>query len=188
MAWEKPAKGTMRSKDPTLYGRGPPNTQASIKRMLQDTSVEVGELFERYAANQGKKKKIVKMYDIEDIQNELMELSDSDETDMDDKAQDQIDKFKIKKKVRYYFKTHFVAPDSELDYFKYGRVLGKGAYGKVNVCMQKLSSKLCAVKSINLNKVTAESAIKRIANEKDILEKIRHPNIVKLYETIRDAR
>ena len=54
--------------------------------------------------------------------------------------------------------------------------------------MQKLSSKLCAVKSINLKKVKAESAIKRIANEKEILETIRHPNIVKLYETIRDER
>ena len=70
--------------------------------------------------------------------------------------------------------------------FKIGRVLGKGAYGKVNIAMQKLSTKLCAVKSINISKVSNENAIRRITTEKEILKDLRHPNIVKLYECIQD--
>ena len=54
--------------------------------------------------------------------------------------------------------------------------------------MQKLSSKLCAVKSINLEKVKVEDAKKKIESEKNILMKLRHPNIVQLYEHIRDFK
>ena len=103
-------------------------------------------------------------------------------------AEDQIDVFNIKRKIKQSLKKHFVPPETTIDMFKYGRVLGKGAYGKVNVCVQKLSSKLCAVKSINLEKVKVEDAKKKIESEKNILMKLRHPNIVQLYEHIRDFK
>lgn len=76
-------------------------------------------------------------------------------------------------------------------------MLGKGAYGKVNLCRQKLSNKLCAVKSININKVGGDNpfktgeddtAVQRITTEKEILKELRHPNIVKLYEAIHDYK
>lgn len=49
-----------------------------------------------------------------------------------------------------HFKKHFCEPPTELKMYKIGRVLGKGAYGKVNIAMQRLTGKICAVKSINL--------------------------------------
>jgi serine/threonine protein kinase len=33
--------------------------------------------------------------------------------------------------------------------YKIGRVLGRGAFGKINLAFHKLTKKLCAVKSIN---------------------------------------
>jgi serine/threonine protein kinase len=43
-------------------------------------------------------------------------------------------------------------PKATLDYYKIGRVIGKGGFGKVNLALHKLTKKLCAVKSINMNK------------------------------------
>ena len=40
-------------------------------------------------------------------------------------------------------------PQTELEFYSIGRVLGKGGYGKVNLAKQKLTRKICAVKSIN---------------------------------------
>lgn len=71
-----------------------------------------------------------------------------------------------------------------LDFYKIGKILGKGAYGKVNIALQKLTKKICAVKSINMNKEMTANAVKKITTEKEILTDLRHPSIVKLYETI----
>ena len=71
MIWEKPAKGTLRAQDPNLYAREPPK---SIKRLLMEADLEQsGISFEL----DHKKNKVVKMYDIADIKNELEDLSES---------------------------------------------------------------------------------------------------------------
>jgi len=41
-----------------------------------------------------------------------------------------------------------VCPQTELDFYMVGKVLGKGAFGKVNLCIHKLTGKLVAIKSI----------------------------------------
>lgn len=39
--------------------------------------------------------------------------------------------------------------ETTVEYYRIGKVLGKGAFGKVNLAMHKLSKKFVAVKSIN---------------------------------------
>lgn len=39
--------------------------------------------------------------------------------------------------------------DTTIEYYRIGKVLGKGAFGKVNLAMHKLSKKFVAIKSIN---------------------------------------
>ena len=104
---------------------------------------------------------------------------------MQNANQDDKDVWDIKRRIKVSLKKNFTPPDTELGYYKIGRVLGKGAYGKVNIALQKLTKKICAVKSINMSKVTTESYRKKIVTEKMILKEVRHPNIVKLYETIK---
>ena len=79
-----------------------------------------------------------------------------DEDAIENIQEDQIDVWHIKRKIKQSLKRHFEPPKTTRDMFKYGRVLGKGAYGKVNVCIQKLSGKLCAVKSINIEKINKD--------------------------------
>ena len=50
------------------------------------------------------------------------------------------------------FSTVKFGPKATLDFYQIGRVIGKGAFGKVNLALHKLTKKLCAVKSINMNK------------------------------------
>jgi serine/threonine protein kinase len=62
-------------------------------------------------------------------------------------------------------------------------MLGKGAFGKVNLGLHRLTRKLVAIKSINMDFMKEESQKKKIMNEIDILKSLRHPNNIKLLET-----
>jgi serine/threonine protein kinase len=45
-----------------------------------------------------------------------------------------------------------------LEFYRIGKVLGKGAFGKVNLGMQKFSRKLVAIKSMNRQILNEESS------------------------------
>ena len=66
--------------------------------------------------------------------------------------------------------------------FKY---IGKGAYGRVYLTIKKNSSDLFATKMIDLQNEKLKNMNKYLDNEIKIMELLNHPNIIKLYETIR---
>jgi serine/threonine protein kinase len=55
----------------------------------------------------------------------------------------------ISKLISHSFKTNGVAPRTTPDFYRAGKMLGRGAFGKVSLGMHKLSRKLVALKSIN---------------------------------------
>ena len=61
-------------------------------------------------------------------------------------------------------------------------MLGKGAFGKVNLAKHKLAKKLVAIKSINKEFIQEDSQKQKVLLETTILKKFRHPNVVKLFE------
>ena len=61
--------------------------------------------------------------------------------------------------------------------------MGKGAFGKVNLGMHKLVRKLVALKSLNHQKIKQDQKTK-LMKETQLLLKLRHPHVVKIYETI----
>ena len=60
---------------------------------------------------------------------------------------------KQKKKLANHIKLTFMktgeAPDTTTEFYRIGKILGKGAFGKVNLAMHKLCEWLVAIKSIN---------------------------------------
>lgn len=81
----------------------------------------------------------------------------------------------------------------KLSHFEPIKVLGHGSYGKVLLVREKSTNKLFAQKQlkkaslvINETNEIHEKNYQRTLNEKTILEKVNHPNIVKLYYAFQD--
>jgi serine/threonine protein kinase len=62
--------------------------------------------------------------------------------------------------------------------------MGKGAFGKVNLAIHRLSEKFVALKSINKQFLSEEASKKKVMQEFNILRRTRHRNIVRLYESL----
>ena len=56
-------------------------------------------------------------------------------------------------------------------------MIGKGAFGKVNLALHICSGKLVAIKSSNKKNLKREKDKIKIQQEIEILKKLRHPNI-----------
>ena len=79
-------------------------------------------------------------------------------------------------------------PETVPDFYWVGKMLGKGAFGKVNLGMHKLTDALVAIKSINKEFLEEEWTRRRVVREVSILKKINHQNIVRLYETYESVK
>ena len=85
--------------------------------------------------------------------------------------------------IKISFKRDEVPPSTTIQFYKIGRLLGRGAFGKVNLALQKLSRKLVAIKSINKKFLKDEHSMRKIDNEISLLRHMRHKSVVKLFET-----
>lgn len=56
---------------------------------------------------------------------------------------------KIQKKIKFAFLKTGNPPETQTENYKIGKVMGKGAFGKVNLAIHRLSNKFVALKSIN---------------------------------------
>ena len=78
-------------------------------------------------------------------------------------------------------------PDTQVEWYKIGKVMGKGAFGKVNLAIHRLTNKFVALKSINKTFMNEESSKRKVMQEFNILRRTRHCNIVRLYESFETA-
>lgn len=85
--------------------------------------------------------------------------------------------------VKECFNKHGKMPKTRIELYKVGKMLGKGAFGKVNLGLHRLTRKLVAMKSTNKVAMSEESTKKKMQIEIDILKSLRHPSHIKLLET-----
>jgi 5'-AMP-activated protein kinase catalytic alpha subunit len=88
------------------------------------------------------------------------------------------------KEIHSSFRKSGSAPDTDINYYRVGKMLGRGAFGKVNLAMHKLVRKLVALKSLNKECLTDEVQKHKLMKEVNLLLKMRHDHVVKIYETI----
>jgi serine/threonine protein kinase len=75
-----------------------------------------------------------------------------------------------------------IPPHTTLEFYRVGKALGKGAFGKVNLAVHKLTQQFCALKSINKQCFKDESQRKKVMHEVLLLRRVKHLNIVRLFE------
>ena len=95
---------------------------------------------------------------------------------------------KINKKIKLAFQKSPTSPLATAfvtgsDFYKIGKVMGKGAFGKVNLAIHRLSNKFVALKSINKTFLSEEASKRKVMQEFNIFRRTRHINIVRLYES-----
>ena len=90
---------------------------------------------------------------------------------------------KLSNYIKQYHFIHGSYPNTKIQFYKYGRVIGRGAFGKVNIALHICSGRLVAIKSFNKKKLKSKHAITKIYHEIEILKKLRHPFISQIYDT-----
>ena len=79
-------------------------------------------------------------------------------------------------------------PDTRPKFYRIGKLLGRGAFGKVSLGMHKATNQLVAMKSINKEFLEEERSRRKVAKEVAILKKLHHDNIMNLYETFESEK
>ena len=90
---------------------------------------------------------------------------------------------KLSEYVKKYYKEHKKYPETNLNFYKYGRLIGQGAFGKVNLGLNVLTGRVVAIKSFNKSNLNSNSEnMKKILYETNLMKKLNHPNITKILE------
>jgi serine/threonine protein kinase len=63
-----------------------------------------------------------------------------------------------------------------------GRSLGQGTFGKVRVGTHTITGEKVAIKILEKDRIESKSDVERVTREINILKKVRHPNVIQLYE------
>jgi serine/threonine protein kinase len=84
--------------------------------------------------------------------------------------------------IKNSFKSNGCAPSTSLDFYKVGRQIGNGAFGKVNLAVHRLTGIQVAIKTIERNFIRDEKTRRKIFQEVFIMKKIRHRNVIRLLE------
>ena len=85
--------------------------------------------------------------------------------------------------IKNYYKENNEYPNSNLDFYLYGREVGSGAFGKVKIALHIGSGRLVAIKIFTKEKLKTERKIRKVRNEINILSKLRHPFINQILDT-----
>ena len=120
------------------------------------------------------------------MQGNLSELSEEDEeTSMIKHFKEYKRDIKgLKKVILQYFKDHKKIKPSSREFYRIGRVLGRGAFGKVNLACHKVTEHLVAIKALDKKVLSNEKEQKRrVMQEMAILKQSGHENVVRLYDS-----
>ena len=91
--------------------------------------------------------------------------------------------------IKNFYKKNKKYPNTNLSFYKYGRLIGQGAFGKVNLGLNVLTGRVVAIKSFNKkNFDTKTDFMKKIIYETNLMKKLNHKNITKILEMFEDDK
>lgn len=90
--------------------------------------------------------------------------------------------------IKIYTKRHNAVPPTTLDLYKFVKLIGKGAFGKVTLGLHKLTGKHVAIKTFEKSYMKDDFSRKKVFQEVYILKKIHHSNIIRLLEVFESSK
>ena len=94
---------------------------------------------------------------------------------------------KLIKYIRGYYNQNHKYPPTDLSFYLYGRLIGQGAFGKVNIGLNILTGRVVAIKSFNKKNLGKNGEnMRKILYETNLMKKLNHPNITKILEMFED--
>ena len=69
-----------------------------------------------------------------------------------------------------------------------GRSLGSGTFGKVRIGTHTITGEKVAIKILEKDRIKDKGDVERVTREINILKKVRHPNVIQLYEVRKRRR
>jgi len=97
------------------------------------------------------------------------------------------------KKLSEYIKDFYLKnnkyPQTNLNFYRIGKVIGQGGFAKVNLGLNVLTGRVVAIKSFNKNIKTKHGDkinMDKIIYEINLMRKLNHQNITKILETFED--
>ena len=93
----------------------------------------------------------------------------------------------LSKYIKHYYQENQKYPSTNLNFYLFGRLIGQGAFGKVNIGLNILAGRVVAIKSFNKKELDKNGDnMKKILYETDLMKKLNHPNITKILEVFED--
>ena len=86
---------------------------------------------------------------------------------------------KLRKYITDHQEKYHEIPPTTPEFYRFGKLLGRGAYGKVNLCVHKFTNQLVAIKSIKKELLKDELSMNKVMQEYSILKLTRHKSIIK---------
>ena len=81
----------------------------------------------------------------------------------------------------YFWRTCWLNLKTDL-FVCTGRSLGSGTFGKVRIGTHTITGEKVAIKILEKDRIKDKGDVERVTREINILKKVRHPNVIQLYE------
>ena len=98
---------------------------------------------------------------------------------------------KLAEYIKDFYLKYYNYPQTNLNFYKIGKLIGQGGFAKVNLGLNVLTGRVVAIKSFNKTKKTKYGDnlnMDKIFYEINLMRKLNHPNITKILETFEDEK
>ena len=98
---------------------------------------------------------------------------------------------KLSEYIKDYYSKYNNYPQTKLNFYKIGRIIGQGGFAKVNLGLNVLTGRVVAIKSFNKSMKTKYGEainMDKILYEINLMRKLNHQNITKILETFEDEQ
>ena len=91
------------------------------------------------------------------------------------------------KYIQTFYSKNKSYPETKINFYLYGRRIGQGAFGKVNLGLNVLTGRVVAIKSFKKTPIEKfKHKMKKIQYETELMKRFNHKNITKILEVCND--